>query len=197
MYKVFYNEKALILTEKPLENVKTLQFITSNQFDEALDILRNSSLSEINIFHDNLEKLWENFKANFHYLEAAGGVVKNKENKILFIHRLEKWDLPKGKVEEGETTEIAAVREVEEECGISNLDRQELITITYHVYFQENLKLKATYWYAMNYDGNEQLIPQLEEGIGIAEWKSSKDLPSILPQTYGNIKIVLDRIDWN
>jgi hypothetical protein len=197
MYKVFYNEKALILTEKPLGNVKTLRYNTENQFDEAIDILKNTNISEINIFHHNLEKLWLDFKSNFHYLEAAGGVVLNPENKILFIHRLGKWDLPKGKVEEGETTEIAAVREVEEECGINNLDLKDHITTTYHIYFQNDLKLKATYWYNMNYDGNETLIPQLEEGIGVAEWKGRNDLPQILPQTYGNIKIVLETIGWN
>lgn len=196
MYKVFYNEKALILTEKPLGNVKTLKYNTENQFDEAIDILKNTQISEINIFHHNLEKLWEDFKSNFHYLEAAGGVVKNAENKILFIHRLGKWDLPKGKVEEGETTEVAAVREVEEECGINNLDLKNHITTTYHIYFQNDLKLKATYWYNMDYNGNESLIPQLEEGIGIAEWKSENEIPEILTQTYENIKIVLETINW-
>lgn len=194
MYKVFYNEKALILTEKPLGTVKTLKFNTKNQFDEAIDILKNTSISEINIFHHNLDKLWNEFTSNFHYLEAAGGVVKNQKDEILFIHRLEKWDLPKGKVEEGETTEIAAVREVEEECGINNLQLQHHITTTYHIYFQNDLKLKATYWYAMNYNGNETLIPQTEEGIGIAEWKSKSQFPEILQQTYENIKIVLDLV---
>lgn len=194
MYKVFYNEKALILTEKPLGNLKTLKFNTENQFDEAIDILKNTSLNEINIFHHNVEKLWNAFQANFYYLEAAGGVVKNQNNEYLFIHRLGKWDLPKGKVEEGETIKSAAVREVEEECGINNLVLNEHLTTTYHIYFQDNLKLKATYWYAMDYTGNETLIPQLEEGIGIAEWKSKSDFPELYSQTYENIKIVLDLI---
>lgn len=191
MYKVFYNEKAIILTEKPIENVKTLQFITENQFEEALDILKNSNVREINIYHHNLEMLWDKFQHNFHYLEAAGGLVKNNQNEFLFIHRLNKWDLPKGKVEFGETTEVAAIREVEEECGIRNLFLKDLIVKTYHIYFQQDLKLKATYWYEMNYEGNESLTPQLEEGIGVAAWKNKAEIQGILTNTYENIKIVL------
>lgn len=191
MYKVFYNEKAIILTEKPIENVKTLQFSTENQFEEALDILKNSNVREINIYHHNLEMLWDKFQHNFHYLEAAGGLVKNNQNEFLFIHRLNKWDLPKGKVEFGETTEVAAIREVEEECGIRNLFLKDLIVKTYHIYFQQDLKLKATYWYEMNYEGNESLTPQLEEGIGVAAWKNKAEIQGILTNTYENIKIVL------
>src|SRR5690606_27857354 len=191
MYKVFYNEKAIILTEKPIENVKTLQFSTENQFEEALDILKNSNVREINIYHHNLEMLWDKFQHNFHYLEAAGGLVKNNQNEFLFIHRLNKWDLPKGKVEFGETTEVAAIREVEEECGIRNLLLKDLIVKTYHIYFQQDLKLKATYWYEMNYEGNEGLTPQLEEGIGVAAWKNKAEIQGILTNTYENIKIVL------
>ncbi len=193
MYKVFYNEKALTLSEKPVVNSKILSFNNEGQFEEALALLRNSSVSQVNIYHHNLERLWEKFKNYFAYLEAAGGLVQNPNHEILFIHRLDKWDLPKGKVEKGETTEIAAIREVEEECGINNLTLNNLITVTYHIYFQENLKLKATYWYEMFYDGNQELIPQTEEGIGIAEWKSPEELPEILNNTYENIKIVLEK----
>ncbi len=193
MYKVFYNEKVLILSEKPILNSKILSFNNEGQFEEALALLRNSSVPQVNIHHHNLERLWDKFKNYFAYLEAAGGLVQNQNNEILFIHRLDKWDLPKGKVEKGETTEIAAVREVEEECGITNLILNDLITITYHIYFQENLKLKATYWYEMFYDGDQELIPQTEEGIGEVRWIKKGDFQEVLKDTYENIKIVLEK----
>lgn len=193
MYKVFYSEKVLILSERPLSEMKSLKYSNEGQFEEALAILRNTEIHEFNIYYHNLNKLWGRFKAYFDYLEAAGGVVKNKEDKILFIYRLNKWDLPKGKVEKGETTEIAAVREVEEECGIRHLIRKELITTTYHIYFQGNLKLKATYWYRMNYGGEENLIPQNEEGITLAEWKNRDEIPKVLTNTYENIRLVMDQ----
>jgi mutator protein MutT len=191
MYKVFYNEKLIVLSEKPVESNKSLKFNTESQFEEALAFLRNTSAKTINIYYHNLEKLWAVFRGYFDYLEAAGGVVKNPQNEILFIHRLNKWDLPKGKVEKGETTEIAAVREVSEECGINNLIVKGLITKTHHIYFQHSLKLKTTYWYEMDYGGNEKLIPQTEEGIGIAAWKNQNEMQEILNNTYENIKIVL------
>ena len=193
MYKVFYNEKLIILSEKPVESNKSLKFNTESQFEEALAFLRNTSAKTINIYYHNLEKLWANFRNYFDYLEAAGGVVRNSQNEILFIHRLNKWDLPKGKVEKGETTELAAVREVSEECGINNLIINKFITKTHHIYFQRNLKLKTTYWYEMDYAGNEKLIPQTEEGIGIAAWKKKSEFPEIFENTYGNIKLVLEK----
>src|SRR5690554_5984639 len=109
MYKVFYNDKAIILTDKPIEKYKSLKYVTNNQFDEALDMLKNSNNEVINIYHHNLSKLWNNFQNHFKYLEAAGGVVKNQKGKILFIYRLARWDLPKGKVRSEE-------RRVGKEC---------------------------------------------------------------------------------
>lgn len=191
MYKVFYYEKPLTLSEKPARDAKNLEFIAEGQFDEALALLKNDDAFHVNIYHHNLEKLWNTFLNHFHYLEAAGGLVKNQNDEILFIYRLEKWDLPKGKVEPGETTELAAVREVEEECGITNLQIIKFITNTYHIYFDNKLHLKSTYWYEMSYNGNEKLVPQIEEGIGIAKWKSKEEIPSLMNQTYANIKVVL------
>lgn len=193
MYKVFYNEKLILLSEKPVVSVKSLKFNTESQFEEALAFLRTNSAKTINIYYHHLEKLWEIFKNHFDYLEAAGGMVRNTDNEILFIHRLGKWDLPKGKVEAGETTELAAVREVSEECGINNLIIKRLIIKTHHIYFQRNLKLKTTFWYEMDYSGNEKLIPQTEEGIGIAAWKKKSEFPEIFENTYGNIKLVLEK----
>lgn len=192
MYKVFYNEKLILLTDKPSPKIKSLKYITDSQFEEALAILKITSASEINIYYHNLDKLWQHFKAYFHYLEAAGGVVTNPQNQLLFIYRLMKWDLPKGKVEKGETTEIAAIREVEEECGMRNLELGRLITKTYHIYFQKDMILKATYWYAMKVHKDETPVPQHEEGIDIAKWIDKSDLHEILDNTYGNIKIVLE-----
>jgi ADP-ribose pyrophosphatase YjhB (NUDIX family) len=48
---------------------------------------------------------------------AAGGLVENEHGEILLIYRKKHWDLPKGKLDAGETLEECAVREVEEETG--------------------------------------------------------------------------------
>ncbi|MDD3772602.1 MAG: NUDIX domain-containing protein [Weeksellaceae bacterium] len=197
MYKVFYNEKVIILTDSPLKNMKSFKFNVESVFDEVLYLLRHSSTMELNIYYHNLAKLWNSFKTHFDSLEAAGGLVFNQKKEILFIHRLGKWDLPKGKVEKGETPEIAALREVEEECGVKNLKLNEFLTTTYHIYYQNGLKFKTTYWYKMTSCENEILIPQTEEGIDLVVWKSKEEIEKIVAETYENIKIVLHTFGLN
>ena len=121
-------------------------------------------------------------------VEAAGGKVQNNDGEILFIYRLGMWDLPKGKIEKGENTEEAALREVEEECGISKLHLLSKIKDTWHIYFhKEVFCLKKTYWFAMSYEGNEQLVPQEEEGIEEVIWIGKENLSNYLEKSYPSI----------
>ncbi len=194
MYKVFINEKRLILSSEPQDSPKTLNYDGSHSFDFAIDLLENTASQGLNIYHNNVEELWTDFRNYFKNIEAAGGVVINPENKILFIHRLGKWDLPKGKIEKGESREVAAVREVEEECGIFNLELKDFINSTYHIYTERDGKkiLKTTYWFEMFYAGNEKPKPQIEEGINEVGWKNDVEIESqILPSTFQNIKLIL------
>ena len=194
MYKVFINEKRLILSSEPQDSPKTLNYDGSHSFDFAIDLLENTASQGLNIYHNNVEELWADFRNYFKNIEAAGGVVINPENKILFIHRLGKWDLPKGKIEKGESREVAAVREVEEECGISNLQLKDFLNATYHIYTERDGKkiLKTTYWFEMFYAGNEKPKPQIEEGINEVGWKNDVEIESqILPSTFQNIKLIL------
>ena len=195
MYKVFINEKRLILSSEPQDSSKTLNYDGSHSFDFAIDLLENTASQGLNIYHNNVEELWKDFKNYFKNIEAAGGVVINPDHKTLFIHRLGKWDLPKGKIEKGESKEVAAVREVEEECGIFNLELRDYINSTYHIYTERDGKkiLKTTYWFEMFYSGNETPKPQVEEGINEVGWKDEAEIESqILPSTFQNIKLILN-----
>lgn len=195
MYKVFINEKRLILSSEPQDSPKILNYDGPHSFDFAIDLLENTASQGLNIYHNDLEELWRDFKNYFKNIEAAGGVVINPENNILFIHRLGKWDLPKGKIEKGESREVAAVREVEEECGIFNLELKDFINSTYHIYTERDGKkiLKTTYWFAMFYSGNETPKPQIEEGINEVGWKNQEEIESqIRPSTFQNIKLILN-----
>ena len=128
-------------------------------------------------------------------IESAGGLVFNKDGDILMIFRNGKWDLPKGKLEIGESVEECAIREVEEECGIYGLDITEKLLETYHTYNLSGKKiLKRTYWYKMrtNFDG--ELIPQIEEGITKVSWVSKDKISEKLTNSYGNISDILNRI---
>ncbi|TAF65972.1 MAG: NUDIX hydrolase [Cytophagales bacterium] len=128
---------------------------------------------------------------NFTILEAAGGVVSAKEG-ILLIYRLHKWDLPKGKIEPNENPKIAAIREIEEECGIKAFIAQK-ITTTWHYYQQDQVPiLKKTYWYLMHPIAEGQtLVPQKEENIQQAIWMKPEEVRTALKNSYLSIAHVI------
>lgn len=194
MYKVFINEKKLILCDAPQSVERNITYEAAHQFDMVLDLLQNTSTKDAAIVHTDAETLWQDFKNHFKNIVAAGGVVVNPENKILFIHRLGRWDLPKGKVEKGETIDIAAVREVEEECGIGNLVLNNYINNTFHIYkIKGEDVLKTTHWFYMSYNDDALPKPQLEEGITQATWKSLEEInKEVLPSTFQNIILILE-----
>lgn len=125
-------------------------------------------------------------------IEAAGGLVKSEENKYLFIKRNGFWDLPKGKLEKDEKRKDAAVREVEEECGIKVKSLEEKLLKTYHVYeMKGKLVLKISHWYSMTSKSKQKLIPQTEEGITEVKWIAKKDWGIVKANTYPSILEVL------
>lgn len=121
---------------------------------------------------------------------AAGGLVYNEKDELLMIFRRGKWDLPKGKLDEGESIEDCAVREVMEETGLTTVVRGDLIGITCHQYFDQWLKeevIKETHWYRMQAPGQQQLVPQKEEDIEIIQWVNRTALRDYLENSYDNI----------
>jgi 8-oxo-dGTP pyrophosphatase MutT (NUDIX family) len=140
-----------------------------------------------------LKNSWEAFQKHFKVVKAAGGLVVNDQNDFLFIFRGNRWDLPKGRIEKNESIEDTAVREVEEECGISGLELDKFLITTYHIFFQnEKDKLKVTHWFLMHSNFKESLTPQLEEGITIAEFKNKVKTQEALQNTYANIHLVFE-----
>jgi 8-oxo-dGTP pyrophosphatase MutT (NUDIX family) len=125
---------------------------------------------------------------------AGGGIVANDEKKILFQLRRGKWDLPKGKLEDDETIEECAVREVEEETGLQNVELGELIGVTHHFYHEygEDIE-KETHWFAMTVAGPQQLVPQLEEDISELRWVAENELQDYLKNTYKNIVEIVEK----
>jgi 8-oxo-dGTP pyrophosphatase MutT (NUDIX family) len=121
-------------------------------------------------------------------VEAAGGLVRNRRDEVLFINRFERWDLPKGKTDGNEAAEQTALREVEEECGIGDLTILSELQPTYHTYFDKAIPhLKKTRWFKMQYDGNLKPKPQTEEFITKIIWARDKDMKIIQKNTYPSI----------
>ena len=199
MYKVFVNEKKLTLSKYPEDIEKNLRFEGFATLEIAVDLLENTSCPEMNVYGENIEEIWEDFTHMFKVIEAAGGLVKNKNNELLFIRRMGKWDLPKGKIEKGESLEQAALREVEEETGLKELILEEFLNNTFHIYTERNGEkiLKTTYWFKMTYVGNSQPIPQKEEGISEVSWKNEEMINNeVMRMTFQNIRLILDDY-WN
>jgi len=194
MYKVFINDK-------PLFFLNNLESYTLTQGSGVVEFSELETIEELMDFHeDNLhtyiigdEDEWKTFCSIFVNIEAAGGLVENETDGFLFILRNSKWDLPKGKLEKGESIEEGAIREVEEECGIKNPVITAHLLDTYHTYFHKgNWVLKRTYWYKMQYKGDDKLVPQTEEGITKVEWLSESEWHQVLVNTYGSIQDVLE-----
>lgn len=197
MYKVFVNEKKLTLSKYPSDIEKNLRYEGVATLEMAVDLLENTSCPAINVFGENFNEMWEDFSSMFKLVEAAGGVVFNKKEQVLFIHRLSKWDLPKGKIEKGESLEQAALREVEEETGLKELIVENEINTTFHIYTERNgIKiLKTTYWFRMTYVGEGQPVPQTEEGITEVRWMNNTEISEeVFPNTFKNIRLILDEM---
>lgn len=192
MYVIFINDSIIYLAEKPYtcKNIISKKYQNEN-FNDIVKQVINSEKVEVCFYAENLDRLWNDFRLSFKNIEAAGGLVFNKRKESLWIYRNERWDLPKGKIEKGESKEVAALREVKEECGVTKLSIVCQIGNTYHIYtFNDKIILKITYWYKMRSEFDEKLTPQLEENITKAEWIPNVKINEILKNTYGNIKLI-------
>jgi 8-oxo-dGTP pyrophosphatase MutT (NUDIX family) len=198
MYKVFYNQRIVFFVDdaNPLEeNTNSLKhfFENKSRLKEVLDrFSNNENFQALYIIHPDIDFVFSQFMSLFTIIEAAGGLVKTPDEKFLAIFRRGRWDLPKGKLEKSEPPEKGALREVEEECGISNLQLKKLLVITWHTYILANQPiLKKTYWYDMTYSENGKLTPQIEEEITEVTWLTKLDLPKVISNTFPSIVEVL------
>ena len=194
MYKVFFNQKPLILTDKIhyISDTEPLLFIKYSSVTQIIKALKSSKNSKVFLYHKDMNKLWKGFKKKFPIVEAAGGLVKRTDNKLLFIFRNNKWDLPKGGVEKKELIIDAAKREVKEETGVGDIIVQKKISETYHIFKKgKRFRLKKTYWFKMSTAYMGKTMPQTEEGIGKTKWVSNKNIEDILNDAFENIRIIV------
>jgi 8-oxo-dGTP pyrophosphatase MutT (NUDIX family) len=192
MYKVFVNDCPIILTENnKISTIYKKVAFNTIKIKPLIANLFENKLSGICLLCNNLEEAWDYFKSNFKIEKAAGGKVFNLKNEVLFIYRFNKWDLPKGKLEKGESIKKCAIREVEEECGVTKLTILKPLDTTYHIFEKNDTTiLKITYWFLMKTDFSGDLIPQDEEDIEVAVFKNENEIKNALKNTYENIKLL-------
>jgi len=198
---IYFEDKPVFLCDEITKEINEYRHHPDAVFiDELSTAAINSLLHEIKkpqfhagiIYNKDFSSLKANFIKHFHLILAAGGLIKNEKEKILMILRRGKWDLPKGKLDPGETLENCAIREVEEETGLEKPEIIRPLKITYHTYveFGKHI-LKETHWYLMKATGDEKLIPQTEEQISDIIWAKKEDLKQYLSNTYPTIEMVL------
>jgi 8-oxo-dGTP pyrophosphatase MutT (NUDIX family) len=203
MYKVYHNGTPIfVTTPKEAQNLgfqadKTT-FVAPyvgkpKIIKNYLDLLdKNPNQRALVLFAPEVEALWSEFCACFKVLEAAGGYVLNQNGELLVFYRRGAWDMPKGKIDRGESPEQAAVREVQEETGLVNVALGDFLTHTYHTYEQKERRiLKKTWWYRMS-TTDTQLIPQTEEDIQDIQWVNVQSWLAEGALPYPNIRDVID-----
>ncbi len=142
----------------------------------------------------NFADACKDFNSMFYRIEAAGGIVRNREGDYLFIKRLGVWDLPKGKLDNNESARKGALREVTEETGLNDLRISKQLFSTYHIYTdREGTEiLKETYWFEMMNNTPQPLVPQLDEDITEVRWFRKDELEIPLKNTYASLQNLLE-----
>jgi 8-oxo-dGTP pyrophosphatase MutT (NUDIX family) len=203
MYKIFFNHREIVIAQPAYQNLFQHFYVIEN-IQTADDIknwfskFMNESQPNALLLHDHPDKfMTATFGRAFTIIEAAGGIVK-RDNRLLFIFRNGKWDLPKGKIDAGETPEEAAIREVEEECGIHGHRIVKSIPPTWHIYQSTwndsagTWMLKKTHWFEMEYAGIENGTPETAENISEIRWFGRDELGEVLGNTYRNLRDLIE-----
>jgi|ERR1035437_2668233 ADP-ribose pyrophosphatase YjhB (NUDIX family) len=196
MYKVFSGEKCIMISGKEVKedekDVKVIYFKSAEELHrEYKQFVRSAGLKKLIIVGDEKIVL-KVFRSLFSYIKAAGGLVKNEKDELLMIYRNGHWDLPKGKMEKGETPDETAIREVEEECGVKKLKIVRPLTSSYHIFFKDNKEcIKRSYWFEMTCKDSSKPVPQAEEGIKEAKWMSREEVKKIANKVYPSLQEIL------
>jgi len=201
MYKVFIDHRPVLFISKEKLSTKyrAIYWDESNlTFKEIKKQLEGIDIDNpLQVVCEDVKSAYKTCFTDFKKITAAGGIVESEKGYLL-IKRKGMWDLPKGKKDKGEAIEATAIREIEEECGITAPTINQFICKTIHSYrYKNNPMLKKTHWFHMNYVGEEELVPQADEGITKVGWKSLEKMLSIRGKTFGSINEVLDQFKEN
>lgn len=194
MHRIYFEKRCIIICspdDTALSDPNSVEFHIGDSFNihMLVDMFESTdTIGRIYIPSHDIESTYRRVCAEFKEVNAAGGLVSNRRGDYLLINRNSLWDLPKGHQEPGEDISVTALREVQEETGVLQLELRDLICITDHCYIRNGIwHLKHTWWYDMLYTDPVDLTPQREEDISKAAWIAKSSLPPFLKNTYPSI----------
>ncbi|MEW5675859.1 NUDIX domain-containing protein [Flavobacterium enshiense] len=192
MYKVFVNDKPLFLTNQVVKETDFQLFLLESvDIKQIIVKMFQNKIDRAFLYHPDEKEIMHKLKEKMPVVKAGGGLVYNKNGEVLFIFRNGKWDLPKGGIEKGEAIEETAIREVEEETGVTGLKITGKLQKTYHVFKRNGrYKLKITHWYEMKTSFTGMPEGQIEEGIEKVVWMKPEEIKEALKNSYENIKLL-------
>ncbi|HUR10239.1 MAG TPA: NUDIX hydrolase [Flavitalea sp.] len=198
--KIYFQDKPLYLTnsiDKEIEpyvhhdDAIYMDELSNPGINSMIHEMRQKKIHAGVYLNEDLDKLQKAFKKKFVFILAAGGLVFNETTQILVMKRRKKWDLPKGKLDPGESIETCAIREVCEETGLRIVSIESFLLKTYHTYDEGGKHfLKETHWYKMTAPSKQTLQPEEKEQITEVVWLDRGKIPFVLQETYPSIRDV-------
>jgi len=194
MYKVFVNDKPLFLTNEIVKETDFQLFLLESvDIHQLIVKMFQNKIQKAYLYYPDEKEIMKMLKEKIPVNKAGGGLVYNKKREVLFIFRNGKWDLPKGGIEKGEEIEETAIREVEEETGVTGLKISKKLQKTYHVFIRNGkYKLKIVHWFEMETDFEGTPSPQEDEGIEKVAWLNPEEIQDALQNSYENIKLLFE-----
>ena len=197
MYRLFCNNRKLTANNF-CEDLLSLDNKCVKNCDDLVAKIRlwleDETAGNLDLGDVDGEDLAFAIKNIFRQAPAAGGVVII-DNKFVAIERNGIPDLPKGHIEKGESPEVAALREVEEETGITDLEIIKELPATWHCYLLDNQwTIKKTNWYLMKTASGMKNIPQTEEGISKVYLVDKKGVNEFEKNTFESLKTLVPKI---
>jgi len=194
MYKVFVNDKPLFLTNQIVKETDFQLFLLESvDIKQVIVKMFQNKIPKAFLYYPDEKEIMKKLKAKIPVVKAGGGLVYNKKGEVLFIFRNGKWDLPKGGIEKREEIDETAIREVEEETGVTGLKIVQKLQKTYHVFKRNGrYKLKVTHWFEMKTDFDGIPQGQIEEGIEKVAWLKPDEIKEALTNSYENIKLLFE-----
>jgi 8-oxo-dGTP pyrophosphatase MutT (NUDIX family) len=199
--KLYFNDKPLFLCDALSDEIRVYaHHDDAVLIDEFSHPAVNAMIHEMRrekvhagiFIHPDLGTLKKAFWKKFMLIQAGGGLVENGKSEYLFMLRRGKWDLPKGKLDAGETLEQCALREVREETGLREVRLEAPLLVTYHTYDENGRHiLKETHWFRMKASGDQSVVPQLEEQITKLVWADRQKIIGLVKSTFPSIVDVL------